>query len=425
MPNASSLHAFLTADTWLWPAAVWTLLILGGWLLLFALFWDRPGVLGRPAERCKCCRYDLTRTTGEIVRCPECGATHWSRRELRKVRRKWVVAWVGVVVFAAAWAGHRRRELSWFGEIALLPPPVLLLTRSPLELLNQGPDRDGWWEYSASFGLPEHTATQVPEWLQSRWLERLDGSRSHVKVDTDDYWLTYDTKGLFGTSRFDPSLYERDLGGPLGQDDPWMHGWGFFYRMKNVAEPLQTELVDVLHVEEVTMQLDGSIRAIAREQSEQSTTPPMISVLGTLAIGQSEGGHETTERFLDWLLKDRPWPESSDDAFEILPEIEYRILSFSADLAVTNRVRDTIHCSGFSTLVSYSARRAAERGLVAEARGRWPYERLAWVVGGKLLVGTTPDLAPDLIAFMNHIRNTGEIPGEDWVPPSGRGNADD
>ena len=47
-------------------------------LLLYALFRDRPGLLGTPRERCTRCRYDMTGTAGPTddqpeITCPECG----------------------------------------------------------------------------------------------------------------------------------------------------------------------------------------------------------------------------------------------------------------------------------------------------------------------------------------------------------------
>lgn len=73
--------------------------IAGGWFVVRGLWGDRI----RGARRCPRCWHDLSRTPGLV--CGECGFEAASERDLRRVRRRWPLAGVGVLLLLAGIAG--------------------------------------------------------------------------------------------------------------------------------------------------------------------------------------------------------------------------------------------------------------------------------------------------------------------------------
>jgi hypothetical protein len=94
---------------------------LGGLLfLLAALFADRS----RGRQRCPKCNYRIetkSPTDGSPWRCSECGRQIESIRQLRRTRRHWRWALVGLTIFLAAWAYPKREEFKRHGAWAAVP----------------------------------------------------------------------------------------------------------------------------------------------------------------------------------------------------------------------------------------------------------------------------------------------------------------
>src|SRR5262245_58646025 len=79
---------------WLWPATGYALVVIGGLLVIWALFWDRA----RGRRRCPKCWYDLNGVPG--LKCPECGREARNERTLFHTRRRWRWAAIGAVVLS-------------------------------------------------------------------------------------------------------------------------------------------------------------------------------------------------------------------------------------------------------------------------------------------------------------------------------------
>ncbi|MFG0252762.1 MAG: hypothetical protein ACF8NJ_07820 [Phycisphaerales bacterium JB038] len=94
---------------------------LGGLLLLLlALFGDRC----RGRRRCPKCHYQIATeppADGSPWRCSECGRHIKSERHLRRTRRHWRWALVGLAIFLAAWIYPKREEFKRHGAWAAVP----------------------------------------------------------------------------------------------------------------------------------------------------------------------------------------------------------------------------------------------------------------------------------------------------------------
>jgi len=91
-----------TAGTdWLWLAAGAGLAVAALVLLVWALFWDRA----RGRKRCPKCWYDMQGAeadNGGAFTCPECGRIIKRERKLRRARRRWRWAIIGLLLLLGA-----------------------------------------------------------------------------------------------------------------------------------------------------------------------------------------------------------------------------------------------------------------------------------------------------------------------------------
>lgn len=99
--------------TWLAPYSGWAILlalaVLGGAITTYALFADRAR-----HRRCPRCGYDLSHSPTSV--CSECGRTLRSERDGFRTRRRWPLAFVGLLVAIAlpTFVVQRRvRQYGW------------------------------------------------------------------------------------------------------------------------------------------------------------------------------------------------------------------------------------------------------------------------------------------------------------------------
>lgn len=128
-------RTILDADPY-WTIGAWPLLIAGILLLLYALFRDRPGLLGIPRERCTRCRYDMTGTAGTTddqpeITCPECGRSYTSRKPLRTTRRHWKLAALALLLMLGRYAAIHKDRIRAYGWHELIPTAVVVLWIDP------------------------------------------------------------------------------------------------------------------------------------------------------------------------------------------------------------------------------------------------------------------------------------------------------
>jgi hypothetical protein len=98
----------------------WAVMGLAVVLALWALFWDRS----RGRLRCRRCAYDMS--GGQLV-CPECGREHKNEKMLKKTRRRWKTAALGLLL--AMLAIHTKASQSYIereGMIGVVPSFVLI-----------------------------------------------------------------------------------------------------------------------------------------------------------------------------------------------------------------------------------------------------------------------------------------------------------
>jgi hypothetical protein len=111
---------------WIWTTTAWTLAILGGLLLLWALFSDRS----RSRRRCPRCWYDMTGVPGhaeptrESFTCPECGRSTILRR-LHRTRRKWRTFMLAALVLLCAWGAASWRDYAAGGWVRTIPSTAI------------------------------------------------------------------------------------------------------------------------------------------------------------------------------------------------------------------------------------------------------------------------------------------------------------
>lgn len=111
----------------------WAVLGVSGLVTLWAIIWDRP----RGRLRCRKCAYDMS---GGGLRCPECGREHKSERSLRKARRKWKTAIIGLLLGSLSYYPMARQELTaQEGAWGLVPTVVLAAICDPQDYM-----RNNW-----------------------------------------------------------------------------------------------------------------------------------------------------------------------------------------------------------------------------------------------------------------------------------------
>ncbi len=115
----------------IWSFLYWVLLVLAVLVGLRALLWDRAGLRGRAALRCRKCWYDLTGASGDLrvkpIVCPECGKKHASRRAMRKTRRAKKLIVVALLIFLSADSVRSIPMVKRGGWMMMIPRPVLVL----------------------------------------------------------------------------------------------------------------------------------------------------------------------------------------------------------------------------------------------------------------------------------------------------------
>ncbi len=114
---------------WIFVVLAWSLLAVGLSLLVWSMMWDRS----RGRRRCPKCWYGMEgvpASEGGGWTCPECGQTVAKERQLLRTRRRWGIAALALLVFAASYAsrsGPAVRDRGWWAAapdlllIALLP----------------------------------------------------------------------------------------------------------------------------------------------------------------------------------------------------------------------------------------------------------------------------------------------------------------
>lgn len=113
---------------WVFTALGFVLAGVGLLGLAWAMFWDRP----RGRDRCPKCWYvvDGVPQAGGATTCPECGKVVKKPRKLRKIRRRWVVAFAPallVVGSAASFCYPAIRDGGWRPVLKRCPDAVLIL----------------------------------------------------------------------------------------------------------------------------------------------------------------------------------------------------------------------------------------------------------------------------------------------------------
>lgn len=188
--------------TWIWAGTAWTMGTVGAGLLLWALFWDRPGRRGRAGLRCRGCWYDLkgtgvneegerasgTRPFSGVV-CPECGKVHRGERAMRRTRRRWGWAVVAGMLLWAGWHGHSTRSaVGQRGLVAGVPGPVLVL---PLMWMDARPGSVWEGDVNAASAFERAIAEEIPKRAErrmgvlTRWLVVTIGRGQDPAVITD------------------------------------------------------------------------------------------------------------------------------------------------------------------------------------------------------------------------------------------------
>lgn len=145
----------------IWQVLYWVFIAAAAFVVVRALFWDRPGRRGRAALRCRKCWYDLSGIDGlerigadSPVSCPECGRAHtslWSMSRTRRHPRQIAIALALLVLAYAAQATPKIQKSGWSHAI---PDVVILLS---LPFLSEEPGS------SMSFYDPKYTTSRVQE----------------------------------------------------------------------------------------------------------------------------------------------------------------------------------------------------------------------------------------------------------------------
>lgn len=118
--------------TWL-QITVWYVFAAGAIMLLLALFWDRS----RGRLRCPRCAYDMA--GAKDLKCPECGHVARSEATLRKTRRHYVWALLGLVLLSSPTAEPAWRAYKMGTYWQWMPRRALIYA------LPWGIDKRGYW----------------------------------------------------------------------------------------------------------------------------------------------------------------------------------------------------------------------------------------------------------------------------------------
>jgi len=112
---------------WLPLVSGWALAVMGGGLLVWALWGDGLAQRFRRVKKRRCpkCWYDLSRTPG--LTCSECGYTAKRERRLFRGRRRWRWALVALVILIGAHLARRSPDIHERGWVAAVPTTVLIL----------------------------------------------------------------------------------------------------------------------------------------------------------------------------------------------------------------------------------------------------------------------------------------------------------
>ncbi len=143
---------------WLWWMAGASIGLGGLTLSVWALFWDRARGRRRcPGRFLSRCWYDLRATEG--LRCPECGRVWRSERQLRRTRRRWGWAWVGVLLICCGTAVALWDEMTGGRWRHWIPATALILAL---------PHTEQTWPLEEV----ERRISGVPEPTQIQWVRR-------------------------------------------------------------------------------------------------------------------------------------------------------------------------------------------------------------------------------------------------------------
>lgn len=118
----------MTFQVWMFWLAGAALGGAGAFLICWGLFSDRLSGSWKK-RRCRKCLYDMTSVAG--LKCPECGREWRSEAQMRKVRRRWGMASLGVVLTLGAFG------LNWYAVGLFLgwqnvAPVAILIRLSPI-----------------------------------------------------------------------------------------------------------------------------------------------------------------------------------------------------------------------------------------------------------------------------------------------------
>jgi len=178
----------------MWTILYWVFLAIAGVSLLVALFWDRAGFRGRPAERCRKCWYDLTGAGGldsvdkdSPVLCTECGHKHTSVRSMRRTKRGGRALLVMGLMLLFAYGAIATPRMQRNGWVGLVPETAFVLSMpllsdepgSAMSFLNTGLGATAYEEllldrFSADHGTLPLSSAELG-WLNRRlvfWLAK-------------------------------------------------------------------------------------------------------------------------------------------------------------------------------------------------------------------------------------------------------------
>jgi len=149
---------------WLPLVSGWALAVMGGGLLVWALWGDALAQRLRRVKKRRCpkCWYDLSHTPGPApgVTCSECGYTARRERRLLRGRRRWRWAMVALVILVSAHLARRSPDIRERGWVAAVPTTVLICLAPQII----GDDTRLIW---ARLGL------RLPPPAQSSWAENV------------------------------------------------------------------------------------------------------------------------------------------------------------------------------------------------------------------------------------------------------------
>ncbi|MEM0982784.1 MAG: hypothetical protein AAGI17_02415 [Planctomycetota bacterium] len=155
--------------------------------------------------------------------CTECGHVHGSRRELRRVRRRWGVVVIAGVMLVGSWLGDRRWQIKTSGFESLVPDAVYLIAVHPAWYVevgrSEGADQTRWkW-------LEERVDTAIrraPRWQRQAWWARLERSwqadpdaenRSFIRID--DFLESYIARARASWPPLEPPPIKDDATSPF------------------------------------------------------------------------------------------------------------------------------------------------------------------------------------------------------------------